>query len=248
MSKGPDDLPPEAARAVPLAVAYRDHADVKLIRQYHLIKERLDREGRWQYVGTPDDLENRVLSEFDTLGHALLKEARELLRTIDEGLLAKLRQGELAAWAREGSPLAAWREIPAAAWTDLRLDDVIKGTVKGSGVSLFEVRIGSRHVEEASVELPRAELPPVELSPVELPPAPVRPLPTTGAPGRPSNMHLIEAEFSRRRDTGSIENSLNREAAALAVWFKLAHPDKQSVSAKTIANRLRPQYREATSR
>jgi hypothetical protein len=98
------------------------------------------------------------------------------------------------------------------------------------------------------VELPRAELSPVELSPVELPPAPVRPLPTTGAPGRPSNMHLIEAEFSRRRDTGNIENSLNREAAALAVWFKMVHPDKQSVSAKTIANRLRPQYREATSR
>jgi hypothetical protein len=41
---------------------------------------------------------------------------------------------------------------------------------------------------------------------------------------------------------------INREAAALAAWFKAAHPDKQLVTAKTIANRLRPQFREAASK
>jgi hypothetical protein len=51
----------------------------------------------------------------------------------------------------------------------------------------------------------------------------------TGAPGRPSSMHLISAEFERRRDGDACELSLAKEARALHAWFcgkypKAPHP------------------------
>jgi hypothetical protein len=202
-----------------------------LVERYRLTKERLDCEGQWQYIGEPRANQGRVLSGFDALGHKLLKECRELLVQIEEDFLAKLGQSDVRTWAREGSPVAPWREIPASAWSALQLDDVTKGTAKGPGVSLFDVRIGPSRMAAAPAEA-----------------APVPPLPATGTPGRPSHMHLVEVEFRRRRDAGCIEVSLNREAAALAAWFKVAHPDKQPVTAKTIANRLREQFREAASK
>jgi hypothetical protein len=224
MSGRPDDPPPEVAEALPLAQAFRDHADPKLVEQYRLAKERLEREGRWHYVGNRDDPDGYVLSEFDGLGHALLKESRALIARIEAGFMGKLRSGELIAWAREGSPLAPWREIPASAWSALRLDDVAKGTVKGPGTALFDVRVGPRVANRAPE------------------PKPTPPLPATGTPGRPSHMHLVEMEFERRREVGQLEPSLARESAALAAWFKANHPDKQPVTAKTIANRLRPRF------
>lgn len=65
----------------------------------------------------------------------------------------------------------------------------------------------------------------------------------TGAPGRPSSMHIIESEFQRRKEDGAVENSLNAESEHLESWFKKQHPDKQPVTAKTIANRLRDDFR-----
>ena len=64
-----------------------------------------------------------------------------------------------------------------------------------------------------------------------------------GAPGRPSYMHLVEEEFERRRVTGRLEPSLTKEAAALAAWFRTAHPKVSPLKAKSISNRLRDQYR-----
>ena len=234
MPNRPDQLLPEAINAVRLADAFREHTDPNLMEQYRLTKERLDREGQWQYVGTTRADQGKVLSRFDALGHELLKESRELLVRIEADFLARLERGDVKAWAREGSPAAPWREIPASAWSALRLDDVTKGTVKGPGVALFDVRVGPSSILAAPPSPASAR-------------APVPPLPATGAPGRPSHMHLVEAEFRRRRDAGCIETSLNREAAALAAWFKVAYPDKQPVTAKTVANRLREQFREAAS-
>ena len=65
----------------------------------------------------------------------------------------------------------------------------------------------------------------------------------TGAPGRPSSMHIIEAEFQRRKESGSVAESLNSESAQLEAWFKKQYPDKPPVTAKTIANRLRDHFR-----
>ena len=112
MSKRPDDLLPEATKAVPLADAFRDNADPKLVEQYRLTTERLHREGWWQYEGAPRAVEKRVLNEFDGHGLALLRESRALMDRIDANLLAKLRDGDLTAWAREGSTMRCghdWR-------------------------------------------------------------------------------------------------------------------------------------------
>ena len=61
----------------------------------------------------------------------------------------------------------------------------------------------------------------------------------------PRYMHLVEAEFKRRRDTGLLEPSLTKEAAALAAWFKTTYPDVRPYTAKAIYNKLGSLYRAA---
>ncbi len=61
-------------------------------------------------------------------------------------------------------------------------------------------------------------------------------------PGRPSTFHLIDSEFEKRRERNLLECSLTKEARALSVWFKTAHPHRQPYQPKTIANRLRTRY------
>jgi hypothetical protein len=235
MSPQSDEPPPEAAKAVPLADAFREHADPKLLAKFRATTERLEREGKWQYIGTPRKVEGYVLSEFDGHGRELLKESRELIAKIEAGFVGKLRRGDLTAWAREGSPLAPWREIPASAWATLRLDDITKGTANGPGVALFDVRVGPRVAVIAAVP--------------ETVAVPVPTLRRTGDPGRPNKgYHLYEAEFDRRRQAGQIESSLVREAEWLLAWFKATHPDWDPPTVKTISERLRAKFREAQSK
>lgn len=66
---------------------------------------------------------------------------------------------------------------------------------------------------------------------------------STGAPGRPSSMHLIEREFRRRAELGLLDPNLTAQAKALAEWVKENHPKAPPATANTIANRLRPLYR-----
>ena len=49
-------------------------------------------------------------------------------------------------------------------------------------------------------------------------------VPETGAPGRPSSMHLIKPEFQRRAGAGLLEKSLNKESQALVVWLNARRP------------------------
>ena len=66
-----------------------------------------------------------------------------------------------------------------------------------------------------------------------------------GAPGRPSYMHLVKAEFKRRCDAGCLETSLTKEAEALAAWFQAAHPQVRPLTPKAIYNKLGSSYRAA---
>lgn len=225
-----DDLPPEAAESQHLAIAFRVHADAELLAEYHRLKDRLQREGKWHYAGSPRAPEYYMLSEFDSHGQQLLHEQRMILAEIEEGLMSKLRRGLLTVWAREGSPIAPFRAIPASAWRTLKLDDVVKGTAKAPGVTLFDIRAG----------VPVAEKAPE--------PVPAPPLPETGSPGRPSHMHFVVSEFRRRVQAGQLEPSLAREAATLEAWFEANHPDKQPLTAKTIENKLRKDYRQAVTK
>lgn len=64
----------------------------------------------------------------------------------------------------------------------------------------------------------------------------------TGAPGRPSSMHLIEAEFDRRISINQFEKTLAEEARHLRNWFSNNYADCPLPTEKTICNRLRTKY------
>jgi hypothetical protein len=57
----------------------------------------------------------------------------------------------------------------------------------------------------------------------------------SGAPGKPSSMHLVIAEFKRRRSNGGCANSRHAEAEALAKWLAKAHPNAPTLKAKSIS-------------
>lgn len=223
-----DDLPPEAANSQPIGEAWLDTSP-ELIAEFRDLEERLRREGRWQYVGNVRNPDYSVLSEFDSHGQRLRKQQQAIFAQIDDLLMAKLRRGILSAWAREGSPVAQWRAIPSSAWQSLKLEDLQSGTLTARGVTLFDTRVGV----------------PVKVN--EPAPVPAPPSSETGAPGRPSNMHLVVSRFEERANAGQLETSLAREAATLAAWFAANHPDKQALTARTIENKIRSDYRGHTS-
>jgi hypothetical protein len=66
----------------------------------------------------------------------------------------------------------------------------------------------------------------------------------SGAPGRPTSMHLVEAEFDARCARSEVAASLADEAEHLADWLKSAHPSAPPLTAKTIKNNLRVAYRQ----
>ena len=48
----------------------------------------------------------------------------------------------------------------------------------------------------------------------------------TGAPGRPSSMYLVEAQFKVRCEAGEVAANLSQEAEILAQWLRTTHSDK----------------------
>ncbi len=67
---------------------------------------------------------------------------------------------------------------------------------------------------------------------------------TTGAPGRPTSAHLIEAEFERRAEAGERQARLRAEAKTLEGWLQQAHPRAPRLSWKTIENHIRERFRQ----
>jgi len=65
----------------------------------------------------------------------------------------------------------------------------------------------------------------------------------TGAPGRPTSMHLVEQEWRDRWQRGDAETGIGAEAEALAEWLRTEHPDTPQLTPKTIKNRLRHKHR-----
>ena len=73
---------------------------------------------------------------------------------------------------------------------------------------------------------------------------------TSGAPGRPSSMNLIEDEHRARWERSDALQGVAAEARALHDWFRKAHPDEKPPTARTIENRIRAEHkrRKATPR
>lgn len=65
----------------------------------------------------------------------------------------------------------------------------------------------------------------------------------TGTPGRPSSMHIVQAEFRARCERAEVNPSVTREAELLARWFSETHPKAPRVTAKTIENNIRAEHR-----
>jgi hypothetical protein len=66
----------------------------------------------------------------------------------------------------------------------------------------------------------------------------------SGAPGRPTSMHLVKAEFDARCARSELAASLAQEARYLADWLRSAHPSAPPLTDKTIKNKLRVAYRQ----
>jgi hypothetical protein len=60
----------------------------------------------------------------------------------------------------------------------------------------------------------------------------------TGAPGRPTSMHLVEAELDRRIAAGDTWPSKMSAAHELSEWLRLNHNQAPQLTPKTIKNRL----------
>jgi hypothetical protein len=67
----------------------------------------------------------------------------------------------------------------------------------------------------------------------------------TGAPGRPTPMHLVVAEHSRRLADGRAETSVVAESEQLAQWLCNAHPDLPALKPKSIRNKISGAHRSA---
>ncbi len=61
----------------------------------------------------------------------------------------------------------------------------------------------------------------------------------TGAPGRPTGMHLVQAEAQRRRKAGESLSGVKAEATALREWYVSQHSRLPPLTAKTIENKIR---------
>jgi hypothetical protein len=65
----------------------------------------------------------------------------------------------------------------------------------------------------------------------------------TGVPGKPSSMHLVEAEFAGRCERAEVAETVTRESEQVASWLNDAHPEAPPLTAKTIKNKLAAPYR-----
>ena len=68
----------------------------------------------------------------------------------------------------------------------------------------------------------------------------------SGAPGRPSAMHLVIAEYRARKARGEADGRLHVIASELAEWASARYPGLRTPKAGTIANALRTEHRQST--
>ena len=72
--------------------------------------------------------------------------------------------------------------------------------------------------------------------------APAPPETHSGGAGRPSSMHLIDAEFPQRIKRREVADSLAKEARELVAWQKEKHPQLRPPAPKTVESRIREAY------
>jgi hypothetical protein len=177
-------------------------------------------------------------------------------------IYSALQRGTLEGYARRNGSGDVERIAPAE-WTRLRFSGIdghdlaVPADVKGEPLALMrpiaDYLSGSVHPDEkpsvwvdpefAAVQA-RKEWPAIRAGQeVREPEAGDHALFRTGAPGRPSSMHLILSEFERRRSSNALEPSLDMAAKALHLWLKGTYPKAAPASWTTIRDRIRRDYR-----
>jgi hypothetical protein len=69
----------------------------------------------------------------------------------------------------------------------------------------------------------------------------------SGAPGRPTSMHLVRSEFESRKKMGTLNlASLKQQSKDLSDWLAKNYPSAPQLTEKTIENNIRSEYRLAT--
>jgi hypothetical protein len=179
---------------------------------------------------------DRQVIVFDVLNDAIRalgggEEAGRPLRVRDD-LLAKLRSAELVAYGiRPGR--FVHEAIPPVHWVAIDSLNALPNALGPNDVGkMYDVIYVDVFVESDSV---------YALWPGSNPTENYR----TGAPGRPSTIQFVEAEWRRRRDAGKALGSLKEEANALHEWCRGAHPAMVAPMPATIANRIREEYRSS---
>lgn len=229
------------------------------------VAEHIDYDGRnlfrakqhWKLLD-PTHIENvRRLYNNDAGFPAFLEDLQlQDIRNMD----AALHEG-LKTWGQDGRMIAIARNtgsgkfelLPKSLWVFAGID-LKTGAISLEGEQRFDAPkfllaefIPNNHAifehvtlvnDPASAGLSEDEAPEV---PVTALPAPMG----SGLPGRPTSRHLIETEFERRKEGGTLAPSLNKEAKALSVWLADTHPKAPRASPKTIANHIREAWRNA---
>jgi hypothetical protein len=67
----------------------------------------------------------------------------------------------------------------------------------------------------------------------------------SGGAGRPSAMHLVEAEYERRRALGELNEGIGKVSATLAAWARTTYPEFRTPGAGAIENSLRERHRKS---
>jgi hypothetical protein len=90
--------------------------------------------------------------------------------------------------------------------------------------------------------------PPERMRAEPLPASPPALIVSTGAPGRPTSMHIVRSEHRRRLDKGEAHESLAAEAGHLATWLAQQHPTAPQPTPKAIENAIREAHRRRATR
>lgn len=172
---------------------------------------------------------------------------------VKAGLRSALRQARIDGepWFIEVPEPLPSTKLDAKAWLGFIPSDVVilPPDPPSDGVYLSKLKVRPRAAVEWLVDMPKRRhlvptslvegIRPQALQKIASPPE----LQRSGAPGRPTSMHLVEAEMVRRSACGALESSMALEAGALASWLERTHPAMPALGKKRIQNALGAKYR-----
>jgi hypothetical protein len=159
---------------LPLEKAFEHFADPEAKKRYQ--KALADRKAN---PGLPSWLQMRVIENEDpSLRSDLLPDAQPVRQPISEeqdelwrasarakrdmerSFFDRLLSGELICRAREGSPIAPWRDVPADAWKMLKVEHWSTGRLKVAGTEqrLFSTEVALRPASAAVASKLAAEM------------------------------------------------------------------------------------------